>query len=449
MKPSHRGLAICLVVFLIATGVFMPAQSYGENTIAQTALYPVCKEDKWGYIDRLGHTVIPFQYAYAGEFRGNGYAMVSDFEGNDGIILADGSYVVYPVPIIDERTGLYYYGGKDTGVFWLSDGLSAENATAFFDVVDGYLSEFCLDIFGQDPWFDGECSDLLRVTYDGKHYGYVNRHTGEQVIPCIYEQMNTIGFHHGFAIEWRPGSDWRLGTEEQVILREDGSYLPLPDGLVPSLGALFEYERILVQDTTSKLYGYCDTQGDCVIPPQYEEAKSFCGGYASVCMDGRWFHIDTNGVPMCPALFERPYNFVCDRATTWQNGLQVIIDPHGTIIKTFDHDVGHIDYLPQGIALFVEKGYAGIIDSSGTELLSPSKAFWIDCWDSPDLFSENKQAFMDAGGKWGFIDVNGQICEPCQWDMAANYINGLATVMRDGIMYKIDHEGTIIWSGEP
>ena len=45
----------------------------------------------------------------------------------------------------------------------------------------------------------------------------------------------------------------------------------------------------------SGLWGFADAKGKVVIEPQYENAKSFSGHMAAVCMDGLWGFVNTDG----------------------------------------------------------------------------------------------------------------------------------------------------------
>lgn len=244
------------------------------------------EEGLWGYVYEDGTTALPYQWQYADHFRGTGYALVMTIDGIDAIVHTDGSYAVEPdetVYITADMDG-EYFGGQDTGVFWLDNG----DKIAFFDVETGYLSDFCYSIT-TDPWFNGADSSLLRVTKDGDTYGYVNRHTGEEIIPYIFSQINLDGFHNGYAIE-------ELASNERlVIVREDGNYLYIPSEMEPIPGAMFEDGLLLMQDAETGYYGYCDANCKWVINPTYEDATSFDAGVASVNMNGSWSLINVDG----------------------------------------------------------------------------------------------------------------------------------------------------------
>ena len=342
--------------------------------------------------------------------------------------------MIYPIPFADAAEELGYYGGKDTGVYWLDNGQNK----GFFDVQSGYFSGYCYDLM-QDPWFDAECSRLLRITYDGETYGYVNRQNGVQQIPCIFEQINTTGFHNEFAFETLASS------KEMVIVRENGTFLSIPDHLSVE-GTSFENHLLLVQDKETKLYGYCDSEGYCAIPPQFEDADSFQNGYAPVSQSGKWSHIDSNGNVCSSALFDSPYYYESERAIAMKNGSPVLIDTSGTPLKILDSELTYYDFLSEGIALFSSGFYTGLIDTEGHELLPLSERMYIDPYPADGhFFSEGKHPVMNDEGKWGYINPSGQIVIECKWDQVFPFSNGLARVYLDDKMALIDHFGTAVW----
>lgn len=274
----------CLLIVLMLMLVCLSACA---DPSANPALIPHQNMDGlWGYVDIDGTTVLPHQWLFCDVFRGAGYARVRTLDGYDAILRMDGTYAVPPdehVTISGDMAGTYY-GGMDTGVFWLDN----NDRTAFFDVTCGYLSAFRYHI-ATDPWFNGEDSSLLRVTEDGHTYGYVNRHTGEQIIPYLFAQINLDGFHNGFAIEELAQNG------AYVIVKEDGTFTSMPSAMVPVPGALVEDGLLLVRDANTGLYGYCDTNCEWVINPIYEDATSFESGMATVDEKGNRRLIDTRG----------------------------------------------------------------------------------------------------------------------------------------------------------
>ena len=106
---------------LSALFIIMPFLFTGASC-EEASLYPARANGLWGYMDRRGEWVLPCQWSYCGDFRGNGYALVCTKSGEYGIISSTGDYIIYPIPFADAAEELGYYGGKDTGVYWLDNG---------------------------------------------------------------------------------------------------------------------------------------------------------------------------------------------------------------------------------------------------------------------------------------------------------------------------------------
>lgn len=361
--------------------------------------------------------------------------MVCTQDGKYGIISSTGAYVVDAVFLVDDGAAQGYYGGKDTGVFWLFDG----SAWAFFDVQSGFLSPFCYHET-QDLWFDGVCSQLLRVTYDGRTYGYVDRKNGQLRIPCIFSQINTVGFHHGLTFETL------AETGEHIVVQEDGSFVTLAQGLQAVEGEEVEDGRFLAQNVHSGLYGYCDVSGQCLIPAQFEEATSFCNGYAAVRMDGKWGHIDLNGTLQSPCLYDTPYSFCSERAIAYDHGTPTLLDSAGNVLTTLPNQYTYYDFLPQGIALFSDGTYFGMINESGEELLSPTEQYVINIDQaSAPLFNDGMQPVMNASGRWGYINIIGSVTIGFDWDAATPFTDGVAYAVAGGKLRLLNTAGEVCW----
>ena len=129
-----------------------------------------------------------------------------------------------------------------------------------------------------------------------------------------------------------------------------------------------------------------------------------------------------------------------------KNGIPVLIDTSGDTLKILDSELTYYDFLPEGIALFSSRFYTGLIDIEGNELLPLSEGMYIDPYPTDGhFFSEGKHPVMNDEGKWGYIDLSGQIVIECKWNRVCPFNNGLARVYLDDKMALIDYFGTIIW----
>ena len=183
-------------------------------------------------------TTMPWASAelvYIGEMRGNRFIAVSYSDGENeynGILDAvQGGYAVEPSSAIavcegqgEDDVSFQYYGGKDTGVYWVED--CEADRIAFLDVQSGYFSGFRFSIW-TDPWFVDPKTDYLRVGKDDQTYAYINRRNGEFLTDYLFQQMNQVGFVGPFAVEQLAASGvW-------VIVYKNGFLRTLPDGCEP------------------------------------------------------------------------------------------------------------------------------------------------------------------------------------------------------------------------
>ncbi|MBR1476544.1 MAG: WG repeat-containing protein [Lachnospiraceae bacterium] len=82
---------------------------------------------------------------------------------------------------------------------------------------------------------------------------------------------------------YRSGDSWRLKDLTKAEAEEF-----VCDGLDISRGEAIAFRR-------GEFWGFVGTDGNILIEPAYENARSFSGGVAAVCKDGLWGFIDRNG----------------------------------------------------------------------------------------------------------------------------------------------------------
>ena len=140
---------------------------------------------------------------------------------------------------------------------------------------------------------------LFKVHVPGGKFGYVGT-TGRFVIEPIYDWTQ----------EFSEGRAWVIRDGRRLIIDKSGNELvpeSLPDGnyieVCPfqhgrARFSLFDFRNefgfkssVLAffhdDDRNAGIWGYVDTEGKVVVPPQYIFAEDFCGGLAIVCK-GEW-----------------------------------------------------------------------------------------------------------------------------------------------------------------
>jgi len=154
--------------------------------------------------------------------------------------------------------------------------------------------------------------------------------------------------------------------------------------------------------------------GKLVIAPEFENARPFVEGIASVKVSNNWGYIDTKG------------NWVVKPSNAG----------NGPYAEPFP--------FVKGLATFTtQKGLKGYINSTGKPVIYPS--FW-----EASNFSESLAAVKVGGindGKWGYIDTTGNLVIQPQFDKALNFSEGLAAVLIDqknGKWGYINKQGSIV-----
>lgn len=270
--------------FLLLILLFLPWICLAENA----DLLPVYDDTsgKWGYQDTNGQWRIPPAFDEADPFL-NGYARVSVNRSeqplnHDGIIDSSGSFILpaeYHIYIDD--------GDVETlsGLFGVS--LVQENTLfGFFDTKSGTFS----GVKWREVLTRMACDHLVPVLDENMRAGYASRTTGELVIPCLYAGVLPGKFSEGIA-----PNVLDEGAEDYILIDENGTLIPLPEGITAVYGSIAQNGRIVIQAKETQLYGYADLAGNVVILPRFTQADDFENGTALVEENGVSFRIDIHG----------------------------------------------------------------------------------------------------------------------------------------------------------
>ncbi len=184
---------------------------------------------------------------------------------------------------------------------------------------------------------------------------------------------------------------------------------------------------IAYEDTSkSEGWGFKDTSGQIVIPPQYSAVfeDSFINDIAFVVKKSE------------------------DKQDT-ENGIIAIDKQNKFILKPFIFDNGP-DYLQEGLFRFTENGKMGFADVNGKKVIKAKYTF-------AEAFQEGFAAFCEGckkenmgehwrmvGGKWGFIDKNGKEILSADYEEVSNFKDGVAEVTKKGQKMRINPKGETI-----
>lgn len=153
---------------------------------------------------------------------------------------------------------------------------------------------------------------LARVTEEADDY-FIN-YNGEVIISghnistsygvSSVHNISAQGFTNGLSPILVCG-DWHWVPNVLCYYDKAGREIPLkycPDSHLDA--SPFSNGRAAIKDYKTNLWGYIDTNGDLVIPFEYEEARDFDGGIAAVMKNGKYGCIDRQGKVLVPFSYD-------------------------------------------------------------------------------------------------------------------------------------------------
>lgn len=290
----------------------------------------------------------------------------------------------------------------------------------------------------------GFTNDGLAAVKKGGKYGWIDRQ-GKIVIPLQYEETGGFG-KDGLAYIKQGGKYGFINKHGNILILPqftDISFGGFYDGLAAVKGAStgdFTGQEWKLTVRSLK-WGFINTQGKVVIPPQYENPinPAFREGLAAVKKDGKFGFIDKSGTMTIPAQFEEGSSFSDGLASVKKNGRYGFIDKHGKMVISPQFKfAGHFS---EGLAPVQQPGSSkvGFIDNQGKMIISPQ-------FDSSGYFNEGL-AYIQRGSKYGFIDKQGKMVISPQFDYdwrSSRFSKGKAAVKQGGKWGFIDKSGRMI-----
>lgn len=296
----------------------------GLARVRQPGSYP---NGKWGYADKDGKLVIPIIYKEASDFK-DGFAVIKKGRGE------------YFINIVGKIAIDADYNQADT----FSEGFAPVKVETSW----GFITP------------DGE---TFMLPYD-----------------------DLYSFSEGFAPAFY-----------------DGKWIYLDKALKPALTTdyddIYAFSEGLAMVEKNGLLGFIDCEGREVIPPRYVDARSFSGGLAAVAAESDkcrlWGYIDKSGREIILPCFEDADSFSENRASVCVNGKYGHIDTKGTFITPPEYEA--VGSFNNGFAVVKDELY-GYVGFDGAERCP---AQYLDA----RAFSEGL-AWAKTEKGWGILEVN-------------------------------------------
>lgn len=388
----------------------------------------------WGHIDETGNWVIPPKFDDASDFRGN-YAWIQQGD-REGFANRDGEIVLLLDENVVADSGYdgFYYGGRETGI-WLIEGkteLGTEWLEGFFDVQSGVYS----GLKWRGVNHRESNSRLIAVADENGKWGYVNRDTGEMVIPPKYDSdYMGSSFYDGYAVVVIMDDEGEI--VQTLLIDETGKEYPLPEGINAAYCDSVISDGLFEVVDENGLYGYCNTSGEVVIEPQFAYTFEFADGYAKVELtDGTYGVIDQTGKVVMRTT-DTHYADVrqdCYVLPTGEHSFTMYSVAGEELFTLQGENIVWL-WTPEenGLCMYVvEKGRqrrCGWVNMQG-EIISEAK------WNFPDYdqtgvyFPSGLQAVYDIDGTRlaGYLDESGELAIPLQFSFVTQFYGELAYV---------------------
>jgi hypothetical protein len=307
-------------------------KTWGGSPAAEpTALFPVRKQGKYGFIERTGKIIIKTRFEDVGEFF-EGRALVQ-IAGKWGYLDNAGKVVIEPR---FDFANPFYDGlalvKKDKGEYFINP--------------DGKV---VIDVSGQSAGFFHEGRAMIKKS--GK-IGFIDR-TGRIVIQPRFDRG--AGFSEGLAGVKQEGK-W--------------GFINLPGTLVipPQFEDVGIFAEGLAAVELQGKYGFIDKAGKVVIEPQYEFARHFAEGLAAVRSKDRYGYIDGQGRMVIPPQFLEAYPFSEGLAWVDLGERLGAIDRSGKVLWT----------MPSGLPGQFKNGLAHFQNQQSGYLDRTGKIIWVD-----------------------------------------------------------------------
>lgn len=342
---------------------------YQDASYFSEGLAAVKQNDKWGYIDETGKTIIPFEYDYAFPFS-EGVAVVAKY----GTSHLPSEY--QNNPDVYEDNYYWYVIDKNNNAKLLTYDYNYEiNGTSEQVILPIYT--YSLDDIYSDALCHNGYINMLNIAFNDYGSGMIFDRNGNYA--NINKDPNADSYHMQCAYTFNEGVFAAFGSasSETGFLDENGNLFlsydsydvrPFNQGLAP------------IKDWDGK-WGFINKSGNMVIPHNYYDFyvrglnttyQVFNDGIASVKNTNYvWGGIDKTGKTVIPFEYEVLRAFNEGLAVAQKNGKFGVIDTNNNVVVPFEYD--ELSGYGSGRCVAIKNGRAFCIDRYGNEITGSDK----------------------------------------------------------------------------
>lgn len=360
-------------------------KKYDEVYKFHEGLACVKKGDKFGFIDKLGHEIIPCEYD--AESRCSNNRIIVKRGDRKGVIDTDNNLTVpciYDgISTFDDSVSVVYLDGKQ--------GLIDLDGNVILPIEYKEINEYK--------------EGLISVVDQDDKVGFVDK-KGNVIIDFIYEIRNKNDhpfFSDGWALVNHNGEDVFIDKLGKVVLKPNydvSSSDSWSEGVIP----VCKSEGSLLDDTWRFYMAYMDRKGNLTCEFIEAELSDFLNGYARI-----WKHgigqglIDIYGNVILPCKYQ-------------------------TVFRNWDNNDGLI-----GVENY--DGKWGFFNTKTNSFTIPL--------EYDNMLSEFFEGLVcvERNDKYGFLNKEGNVVIPFIYDKASDFSEGFAVVKRYGKYGYVDRYG--------
>lgn len=364
--PSKSSLTSAEIAWNNFRGLARILLKYDVVTEFSEGLAAAMLNDKYGFIDEKDNTVIPFKYD--GIQSSCGEVKFSEYDGEFSRCTGSFSGGLVAVQLNNkwgfiDKTGTTVIPFNFDAVVWFSEGLAmvrvGNKETGKWGYIDK-AGKILIPIKYDEayPFEEG-----LAQVKANKKWGIINK-TGREVVPIKYDSIES--FSEGLA-------SVRLNNKVGFIDKTGKEVIPLKyDG--PSYSGVNVFSEGLGVVYLGGRWGFIDKSGKEIIPAKYDWVSPFSEGLAHVKLNDKHGFIDKAGNEVIPLRYDAAQSFQNGLAMIELNKKDGIIDRTGKeIVPPLKYDsVWNIgaNLLVIGVGDYETRKW-GLMDKNGREVISP------------------------------------------------------------------------------
>lgn len=423
-----RAVSLMLCTMMLLSGMpgtaFAKAKTLPYERIESFSdgLAMVCRNGKWGFVDKTGKEVVKTKYTAVRSFS-EGLAAVRR-SGKWGFVDKNGKEVVKPK---------YMAAGA------FSEGLAKVQQGALWGFVDKNGKEAVKPKYTRAWSFMDGLARVCATSGGNWNYGYINK-TGKEVVEPKYDYAEF--FSEGLAAV-------TLNRKLGFVDKAGKVAIPLKYYGLNERGIHFSEGLAAVREDRTEgntilgKYGYIDKNGTAVTEFQYDQAGAFVGGTALVGGMNSQI-IDQTGRVVAEQTYQNPFgsssnNLIRvekrDYTTSPYRSYYGFIDRNGNEVVELKYDFT-TDF-SNGYACVCLDGKWGFVDETGREVLAPE-------YDEIYAFSDGL-AEVRLNGKSGFVDETGKEVIAPKYEEAWAFSDGLARAVQNGKTLVINKSGEVVF----